>query len=78
MDRRPGQRARTGSRQFRGRSATVYNRGLRLPQAYSIEWGGQFENQQRATRRLLFVLPLSVLVIFGLLVATFNPFGRGS
>ena len=53
------------------------NRGLRLPQGYDIEWGGQFENQQRATRRLLFVLPLSVLVILGLLVATFKSVWQG-
>jgi heavy metal efflux system protein len=45
---------------------------VKLPPGYDMEWGGQFENQQRATRRLLIVLPLSVLVILGLLVATFG------
>jgi heavy metal efflux system protein len=53
------------------------NRGLKLPQGYDIEWGGQFENQQRATRRLLVVLPLSVLVVLGLLVATFRSVWQG-
>jgi cobalt-zinc-cadmium resistance protein CzcA len=43
-----------------------------IPPGYSIDWGGQFENQERATRRLLIVLPASVLIIFGLLFATFN------
>ena len=43
-----------------------------LPPGYSIQWGGQFENQERATRRLMIVLPLSILVIFGLLFATFQ------
>ncbi|MBI4876242.1 MAG: efflux RND transporter permease subunit [Acidobacteria bacterium] len=47
-------------------------KGLRLPAGYSVEWGGQFENQQRATRRLMLVLPLSVLIIFGLLFASFD------
>jgi cobalt-zinc-cadmium resistance protein CzcA len=47
-------------------------RNIRLPNGYEIEWGGQFENQERATRRLLLVLPLSVLVILGLLIATFG------
>ncbi|MDQ1469992.1 MAG: heavy metal efflux system protein, partial [Bryobacterales bacterium] len=47
-------------------------RYVKLPAGYEIEWGGQFENQQRATRRLLVVLPLSILVILGLLVATFG------
>lgn len=43
-----------------------------LPPGYVIEWGGQFENQERAMRRLTIVLPLSVLIIFGLLYATFR------
>ncbi len=43
-----------------------------LPAGYSVTWGGQFENQQRATKRLAVVLPLSVLIIFGLLFSTFN------
>lgn len=45
---------------------------LPLPPGYSIDWGGQFENQQRATRRLMFVVPGSILIIFGLLFATFG------
>jgi cobalt-zinc-cadmium resistance protein CzcA len=47
-------------------------RRLPLPAGYSIEWGGQFENQQRATRRLMIVLPLSIMLIFGLLFLTFD------
>ncbi|MEO5922305.1 MAG: CusA/CzcA family heavy metal efflux RND transporter [Bryobacteraceae bacterium] len=43
-----------------------------LPPGYSIEWGGQFENQERATKRLAIVLPISILIIFGLLFATFQ------
>lgn len=45
---------------------------VKLPAGYSIEWGGQFANQERATRRLMVVLPLSVLIIVGLLYATFG------
>jgi cobalt-zinc-cadmium resistance protein CzcA len=45
---------------------------LNLPPGYSTDWGGQFENQQRAMRRLSLVLPATVLIIFGLLFATFN------
>jgi cobalt-zinc-cadmium resistance protein CzcA len=48
------------------------NRSLTLPAGYSIDWGGQFENQQRANRRLLLVVPASILIIFGLLFATFG------
>lgn len=46
--------------------------GLRLPPGYSLDWGGQFENQERATRRLLIILPISILLIFGLLFMTFQ------
>jgi cobalt-zinc-cadmium resistance protein CzcA len=43
-----------------------------LPSGYYVEWGGQFENQQRAMRRFMFVIPLSVAIIFLLLFATFG------
>ncbi len=43
-----------------------------LPPGYFIDWGGQFENQERATKRLMLVIPLSVAIIFGLLFATFH------
>ncbi len=43
-----------------------------LPPGYSIQWGGQFENQQRAQRTLSVVVPLSILMIFVLLVMSFG------
>jgi cobalt-zinc-cadmium resistance protein CzcA len=43
-----------------------------LPSNYFVEWGGQFENQERATRRLLVVVPLSIAIIFILLLTTFG------
>jgi cobalt-zinc-cadmium resistance protein CzcA len=46
--------------------------GLEIPPGYEIEWGGQFENQERASRRLMIVLPISVAVIFALLFAAFG------
>ncbi len=45
---------------------------LHLPSGYYLRWGGQFENQQRAMRRLAIVIPLSLLIIFLLLFATFG------
>jgi cobalt-zinc-cadmium resistance protein CzcA len=45
---------------------------LALPPGYSIDWGGQFENQQRAMRRLGLVVPFSVLLIFGFLYSAFH------
>jgi heavy metal efflux system protein len=49
---------------------------LKLPDGYSVEWGGQFENQQRADRRLAIVLPVSIAIIFALLFATFQNVGE--
>lgn len=43
-----------------------------LPPGYRLEWGGQYENQKRAQARLLIVFPVSLLIIAGLLYATFR------
>ena len=43
-----------------------------LPPGYYMTWGGEFENQQRAMKRLALIVPVSVLLIFVLL---FNAFG---
>lgn len=43
-----------------------------LPPGYRVEFGGQFENLERGTRRLMLVVPLSLLLIFLLLYATFS------
>jgi len=45
---------------------------VHLPSGYSMTWGGQFENQQRATKRLAVIVPLSVLGIFVLLFWAFR------
>jgi len=45
---------------------------VELPPGYFIEWGGQFENQQRAMQRLAVVVPVAILIIFGLLFASFD------
>ncbi|MFO1205277.1 MAG: CusA/CzcA family heavy metal efflux RND transporter [Burkholderiales bacterium] len=43
-----------------------------LPEGYTLTWGGQFENQQRAAARLLLVVPVALGLIFLLLFATFR------
>ncbi len=43
-----------------------------LPTGYYVEFGGQFENQQRAAERLLLVVPLALGMIFLLLFSTFG------
>ncbi|MEQ1574706.1 MAG: CusA/CzcA family heavy metal efflux RND transporter, partial [Vicinamibacterales bacterium] len=43
-----------------------------LPAGYYVEYGGQFENLQRASSRLALVVPLALFLIFVLLYTTFN------
>jgi len=43
-----------------------------LPPGYWIEWGGAFENQQRAMTRLSIIVPLTIFFIFVLLYTAFN------
>lgn len=45
---------------------------VKLPAGYEMTWGGQFENQQRATKRLEVIVPIAVLGIFILLFGAFR------
>jgi heavy metal efflux system protein len=45
---------------------------VKLPEGYWIEWGGAFENQQRAMARLAIIVPLTIALIFLLLFTAFN------
>ncbi len=45
---------------------------VELPPGYWIEWGGAFENQQRALARLSIIVPLTIFFIFVLLYTAFN------
>ncbi len=45
---------------------------LEMPPGYWIEWGGAFENQQRALKRLAIIVPLTIFFIFVLLYTAFN------
>jgi Cu(I)/Ag(I) efflux system membrane protein CusA/SilA len=45
---------------------------VQMPTGYYIAWSGQYENQQRARQRLLIVIPIVLLVIFGLLYITYH------
>jgi cobalt-zinc-cadmium resistance protein CzcA len=49
-----------------------------LPAGYSMTWGGQFENQQRAVRRLTVIVPVTALLIFSLLFWAFRSVGKAS
>lgn len=49
---------------------TAVAQKVALPAGYSITWGGQFENQQRAAARLGLVVPVALALIVGVLFAT--------
>ena len=51
---------------------TAIEREVRLPPGYYIDYGGQFENQQRAAARLALVVPISIALIFFMLFSTFH------
>ncbi|HZM87987.1 MAG TPA: efflux RND transporter permease subunit, partial [Blastocatellia bacterium] len=45
---------------------------VKLPPGYFLKWGGEFENLERATNRLLLVVPIALFLIFILLFTTFS------
>jgi len=48
------------------------NAAIKLPKGYSMEWQGDFENQQRASHRLSIVVPISLILIFFILFVLFG------
>lgn len=48
------------------------NAKIKLPKGYFMEWAGDFENQQRASKRLAQVVPISLLLIFFILFILFG------
>jgi cobalt-zinc-cadmium resistance protein CzcA len=57
---------------FVNEAKEALDREVELPAGYYFKWGGQFENLERASRRLLVVTPLALLFIFILLYTTFH------
>ena len=47
---------------------------VKLPVGYSIDWAGEYESEKRAERRLLIILPITVLLIFIILYTMFQSF----
>ena len=50
----------------------VVAQNIKLPQGYTLVWSGQYEYMQRAKERLLYVVPLTILIIFVLLYLNFQ------
>src|SRR5579871_3057515 len=45
---------------------------VKLPTGYHIDWAGEYESQQRASRRLAIIIPLTLLLIFLILYSMFK------
>jgi len=50
------------------------NQQVKLPEGYHIDWAGEYESQKRSQRRLMIVLPLTILVICMILYTMFSSF----
>jgi cobalt-zinc-cadmium resistance protein CzcA len=59
---------------FVGEAQQVIAQNVDFPAGYFIRWGGQFEHQESAMRRLSVLLPIVVGVIFFVLYSTFGSF----
>jgi len=57
---------------FVGEVRSKIDHDVALPTGYFIEYGGQFENQDRATRRLMLIVPIAIALISVLLYLTFS------
>jgi cobalt-zinc-cadmium resistance protein CzcA len=87
MAKGPGAITRDNGKRYIGVRTNIRNRDLgsaiaeaqqrvakavKFPTGYEITWGGEFENQQRAMKRLTLVLPLSIVLTFFLLFSAFG------
>ena len=80
INREEGQRRVVVMSNVRGRDLGSFvaevrsriDKNIKVPVGYSVTYGGQFENQQRATRRLMLIIPIVIAIIFLLLYVTFR------
>jgi cobalt-zinc-cadmium resistance protein CzcA len=48
------------------------NDQVKLPPGYKIDWAGEYESQKRSSRRLMMVLPITIIIIFVILYSMFH------
>ena len=63
-----------GVSDFVAEARRVVRASVALPEGCYVEWTGQFEHEQRASRTLSFVLPIVLALIFGILYWTYHDF----
>lgn len=57
---------------FVAEAQETVSREVKLPPGYLLTWGGQFENLQQASQRLMIAVPVALFLIFSLLYVTFS------
>lgn len=57
---------------FVAEAQTLTDQQLKLPPGYSLVWGGQFELQQKANARFAVVIPITLAIVFFILLMTFG------
>lgn len=57
---------------FVAETQQVMDAKMEFPPGYLVKWGGQFELQQEANKRMLLVIPITFIIVFLLLFSTFN------
>jgi len=62
---------------FVEQAQNAINAEVTIPPGYFLHWGGQFELQQEANRRLSLVVPITLLIVFLLLFSSFNSLRNG-
>jgi cobalt-zinc-cadmium resistance protein CzcA len=63
---------------FAAEAQQRFDETIHLPKGYQVYWGGQFENLERARRRLYVIVPLTIAIIFALLFMAFGSPGNAS
>ena len=48
------------------------NSQVKLPSGYKLDWAGEYESQKRSSRRLMLVLPITIIIIFVILYTMFH------
>ena len=57
---------------FVAEAKELFAREVKVPDGVTVRWIGMFENLERASRHFLFVIPITIILIYGLLVLTFG------
>lgn len=60
---------------FADEAQTLFAKKMKLPEGYRIEWKGMFENLDRAEKHFAILIPMTVLMIFGILIWTYKQVG---